>query len=127
VTQNAQGQLELRNDSALTKALAEDFEGVVQFFTESATGAKGFSTRVTETIEAILTPQSGSLAVRQESIQQKIKRLNEEVHRKELRIAATEERLRAQFTALESTISQLKSTESFLSQQIAGLQNLNAS
>lgn len=126
VGQNAKGQLELRDDNALTKALANDFDGVVQFFTQTTTGAKGLSARVTDTVEGILTQKTGTLAIRQESIQQKIKRLHEEVERKELRISATEERLRAQFTALESVISQLKSTESFLSQQIVGLQNLSA-
>jgi flagellar hook-associated protein 2 len=126
VVQNAQGQLELRDDSALTEALTNDFDGVVQFFTQTTTGAKGLSARVTDTVDGILTQETGTLAIRQESIQQKIKRLNEEVERKELRISATEERLRARFTALESVISQLQSTESFLSQQIVGLQNLSA-
>jgi flagellar hook-associated protein 2 len=125
VTQNAAGQLELSDSEALSTALTNDFNGVVQFFTQTTTGAKGFSAQATTTLDGILTAPTGTLAVRQASIQQKITRLNDETERQEKRVAATEERLRAQFTALESVISQLRSTESFLSQQIAGFQSLN--
>jgi flagellar hook-associated protein 2 len=125
VTRNASGQLELSDEDAFTDALANDFAGVVEFFTQTTTNAKGLSARATNTLEDILTPSTGILAGRQDGIQQSIKHLNDEVERKELRVSATEERLRAQFTALESVISQLRSTESFLTQQISGLQNLN--
>lgn len=62
----------------------------------------------------------GAIAIRSDSLTASQRDLARQQERLDLRLAATETRLRAQFTALDSLLSQLQSTSSFLSQQVAG-------
>lgn len=125
VTRSAEGKFELRDASALEQALKDDFEGVVQFFTQTTPSAKGFANKVLDVMGGLLQSDTGALAARRDGINRNIEHIQQDVQRKELRISAIEENLRQQFTAMETLISQFRSTESFLAQQITGLQNLN--
>jgi flagellar hook-associated protein 2 len=123
ISKNAEGHIEL-DAGKLESALAANPDGVVQFFTRDT--GKGFAKRLDDMLDSFLSGTRGILKARQDGISANIKRLQEEVVRREDRISMTEERLRAQFQALETTLSHFQSTEAFLNQQLAGLQNLNS-
>jgi flagellar hook-associated protein 2 len=122
ISKNADGHIEL-DAGKLDSTLAANPDGVVQFFTQDA--GKGFAERLDDMLDSFLSGTQGILKARQDGISAHIKRLQEEVVRRDDRIAQTEERLRAQFQALETTLSHFQGTEAFLNQQLAGLQNLN--
>jgi len=63
----------------------------------------------------------GAIDTRTESLNRDLERIQENQIRLEERIAAYRERLVSQFTAADSLISQLNSTQDFVSQQLAAL------
>jgi flagellar hook-associated protein 2 len=123
---NAQGQLEIKDSAKLDKAIASNFEEVVDFFTQTTAGSEGFAVRLDKTVGEFLETGTGILATRQDGISQSIERVHKQIDRYETRLVDTERRLRAQFTSLETLLSGYQATGDFLSQQIAGLQNLNS-
>lgn len=64
---------------------------------------------------------SGTIVNRSASLNDTQRALNRQQGQLDLRIAATEKRLRAQFTALDGLLSQLQSTDKFLAQQLSGV------
>lgn len=67
----------------------------------------------------------GTLVTRSESLNATQRALDRQQQQLDLRIDATEARLRAQFSALDSLLSGLQSTSTFLSQQLAGTASNN--
>ena len=67
----------------------------------------------------------GALAARTKGIQTSIDHIGDQVERMELRNQAWEARTRAQFNSLELLLAEYQTTGNYLTQQIAGLQNLN--
>lgn len=63
----------------------------------------------------------GSLVTRSESLNSALSDLDKRQEQLDRRIDATEARLRAQFSALDSLLAGLQSTSNFLSQQLAGV------
>jgi flagellar hook-associated protein 2 len=124
ITLNTEGRLEV-DTSTLNSALDDHFEDVLQFFTQSTEGSEGFSVRMTDTLDAILSSTNGTLAARTEGIQNSIEDIEDQVERLEMRVLAWETRTRAQFNALEVLLSEYQTTGDYLSQQILSLQNLN--
>lgn len=61
----------------------------------------------------------GTIVNRSESLNATQRALDDQQERLDLRLTATETRLRAQFTALDSLLSRLQSTSNFLTQQLA--------
>jgi flagellar hook-associated protein 2 len=66
---------------------------------------------------------TGAIANRIDGLNGRLTQIEAETRRIDTRIAATEARLRTQFTAADKLISQLNSTSSFLTQQLASLNN----
>jgi flagellar hook-associated protein 2 len=73
----------------------------------------------------VLDSQNGLIATRQDGIQRSIDDITEQIERKEARVLASEERLRAQFNALELLLGEYQATGNYLTQQLEGLANLN--
>jgi len=116
----------LSTDSAtLTAALDENFDEVLQFFSQDTEGAQGFSVALIDTLESMLSTTQGALAARTSGIQTSIDNIGDQVERIEYRNEAWETRTRAQFNALELLLAEYQTTGDYLTQQIAGLQNLN--
>ena len=67
----------------------------------------------------------GLLATRTSGIQSSIRQISDQQSRIESRMSAIEARYRAQFTALESLVSTMTSTNSYLSSQFESLKNNN--
>ncbi|HEX9172802.1 MAG TPA: flagellar filament capping protein FliD [Telluria sp.] len=104
------------DDKKLQAALDGKFRDVAALFTS----ADGLATRLDKSVTGILGAK-GVIANRTEGIQKTIKSLviNEEA--KEVQLAATEKRLRAQFVALDTMMSKMQTTSSYLTQQLASM------
>jgi flagellar hook-associated protein 2 len=74
-----------------------------------------------------LLSSTGSLSARTDGINASIKRLGSQRDALGLRLAAMEKRYRAQFTALDLSISSMNNTSSFLTQQLAQISSLTTS
>ena len=116
------------NGRTLTGAIGSPAEGLA--LTAEATGPRGnvnysqgyafqFDKFATNLLDA-----TGSLTVRTEGINSSIKQLANSRQRIMDRLAEVEKRYRATYTSLDTTISKMNSTSSFLSQQLSALNNL---
>jgi flagellar hook-associated protein 2 len=125
VALNADGRLEL-DTLTLNNALDDNFEGVLQFFTQTTSGSEGFAVKMMDSLERVLDDKSGSLTARTAGILDSIGDIQDQVESWEARMVTWEERTRAQFNAMELLLAQYQTTGDYLSQQITGLQNFNS-
>jgi flagellar hook-associated protein 2 len=88
-------------------------------------GPKASAWALIDTLDSMLSTTQGALAARTQGIQTSIDHIGDQVERIEYRNAAWEARTRAQFNALEVLLAEYQTTGNYLTQQIAGLQNLN--
>jgi flagellar hook-associated protein 2 len=72
-----------------------------------------------------MTRSDGLIAGREEGLSSRSRLLEDQQLRYERRLELVEQRLRAQFTALDNLVSQMQSTGTFLTQQLALQQNSN--
>jgi hypothetical protein len=77
-----------------------------------------------DSLDRVLDSKSGLIATRQDGIQRSIDDITDQIERKEARVLASEERLRAQFNALELLLGEYQATGNYLTQQLEGLANL---
>lgn len=84
--------------------------------------ASQISSRITEIIGS-----SGLLTARTDGINSTIKNMDKRVELLSTRLSSIESRYRAQFTALDKTMSSLTSTSNFLTQQLSSLSNRSSS
>jgi flagellar hook-associated protein 2 len=103
-------------------------DGLSILVNSSTTGEKGFVTYsrgvaagLADLLERLTDPASGVLTNLQQGVQTRIDSLNSEMNRMVDRLAAMEERLRAQFAAMESSLSRLQSQSQYLMQAMASL------
>jgi flagellar hook-associated protein 2 len=115
ITTTATGTLKL--DSAkLTKALESDPDAVAHLFGSE----NGVAARLYAQVDARLA--SGSdLDSRNTSLKRNLDQISRDKEALALRMEQIEARYRRQFTALDSLLSQLQSTSSYLAQQLANL------
>lgn len=105
-----------------------DAEGLKIEVMGGATGSRGtvdFTRGLADTLstllEAFLDEDDNALDARTEGIQARIDDITDQREQLSRRMAKLEERYRAQFTALDSLVSQLQTTSDFLTQQLANL------
>ena len=101
---------------ALKDALAGDFNQIAQLFVSE----NGFATRLAATADNYLGSDS-ILQTRTDGLDAQVERINEQRERLEVRLASLEERLFRQYNALDSLLSELNNTSSFLQTQFANL------
>lgn len=106
------------DEGKLSAALADDPTTAARLFLATE---DGIGKRLPAAVDDFVSQVDGALTFRQKGIAQSIKRIDEKVVREEDRIAAMQERLTRQFSALEEIVSQLKSQGDFLSQQLGAL------
>ena len=113
---NKEGLMEV--DSAkLDKAIASSFGDVQR--TLAAFG-QSFSDRIEQ-----LTGTNGLVTNRVDGINRSIRMLKDDQERMQLRLDSIEKRYRAQFIALDTLMASLQTTSSYLTQQLASLNNNN--
>lgn len=111
-TQN-DGTLKI-DESKLNAALAADLGGVARLFA----GEGGVASSIEAAIEEALGA-NGSFATRDAVLQRGLKDTKAATEALDLRMAVVEARYRKQFIALDSLLTQMQSTASYLSQQLA--------
>ena len=119
------GALTLDTDK-FNKAMAADPNAVSKLFTPQPFGEGSQS--LVERFTAQLSPYTDSKGVidsRTDGLKSTIKTLETQQNQMSNRLEQIEARYRRQFTALDSMLTQLNNTGSFLTQQIEALKNLN--
>jgi flagellar hook-associated protein 2 len=86
----------------------------------SVTYTHGLARRLNRDVAGLLG-ESGPVASRSDGIRNRIADIDRQRESAERRLVELEERLRAQFTALDALIGRLTTTSNFLAQQFAGL------
>lgn len=122
---NDEGRLEVDSDT-LNSALEDNFDDVIQFFTQSTEGSEGVAVRMVKKLDGILDSTGGILTARQDGIQRSIDKTEDQIERNQTRLTTWEARTRAQFNSLELIIAQFQATGDYLNQQITSMQNLNS-
>jgi len=103
----------------LSDALGTNASAVIGLFTHTT---EGIPARLKLAAES-LTGSGGLIAGREEGLNSRVRSLEDQQERIERRLVTIEKTLRAQFTALDTLVSQLQSTGAFLTQQLALQQN----
>ena len=111
------------DDEKFTEVVAGDIDEIQNLFTNTE---NGFVASLENVIKSY-TDSGGILSTRTEGLNTERSRLDDDIERKEIRLEATEARLRKRFGALDGLLSRLNSTSSFLTQQLANLPSLNQS
>jgi len=111
------------DSEALTAALEEHYEDVVNFFTLDDDSGEGLAVSLYDTIEGYVK-STGVLASKEDGLQSSIDDVEDQIESIQDRLVQREERLRAQFQALENLLAEYQTTESLLTQQITSLTNL---
>ncbi len=115
ISTNLDGTLTL-DESVLGDVFASGFDDVGRLFSDDG----GFATLLDEMLGEFLEPES-ALSTREDGLETLIDDISGQREALDLRMASVEARLTAQFSALDSLISQLDSTSAFLGQQLANL------
>lgn len=105
------------DSTRLDAAINSNFADLANLFGHST---EGFAVRL-ETVADGLVASNGLIDARRDGISSRISSLDNRRENLEFRMEIIEERYTRQFSALDSLISQLQSTGSFLSQQLAAL------
>src|SRR5450830_1172884 len=107
------------DQAKLTKALADPTKNFTALFATS-NGNRGFGAQMDVTLGRILSPV-GTLPSHTNAFNSSIKDLEKQRATLTDRLADTEKRYRAQFTALDSAMASMTTTSTYLTQQLAAL------
>lgn len=99
---------------------------VVPFIDADLTVTRGIAAEFSRLLTPIQDPVTGRLKLLDDSLQAQIDQINESIERQTKVMDARRESLVKQFIALETAVSQLKSTSSFLSAQLGNVNLLGA-
>lgn len=110
-----EGKLEI-DSGKLDAAIDKDLKAVGQLFA----GDDGLAARMDKAIEPFIA-SDGAIETRTEGLNQRIKDLATERENLATRLERSEARYRAQFLALDKTVSSLRNTQNYLTSQLANL------
>lgn len=113
ITTKKDGALEI-NDSTLSRAISDDFNGMAQLFADPA---RGIAVRFRELADQFLGA-GGFLASRSGNLDQQLRDVARRQTDMQYRLQITEDRLRRQYGSLDTVVSQLQRTSTFLTQQL---------
>jgi flagellar hook-associated protein 2 len=117
------GKLRLDSD-ALTTALEDHYDDVVNFFTQDEEGSEGLAVQLYDTLDNYVK-STGVLASKEDGLQASIDDVQDQIDAMGRRLEQREENLRSKFQALESLLAEYQTTETMLNQQINSLNNLS--
>ncbi|OZA04796.1 MAG: flagellar hook protein, partial [Methylophilaceae bacterium 17-44-8] len=113
----------------LIGATGDASEGLRIKVTGGSTGArgtvtfvKGYAAQLDDILDGLLD-DDGILAARTDGISSSVKRLERQTDAFNLKLTVIEKRYREQYTRLDTLLSSLQNTSSYLSQQISALSN----
>ena len=116
---NNNGSIAADSDT-LNAALEENLDDVISFFTDET---NGFAARMDTMLEGFLG-SGGVMDGMVENANNRIDSIERSRDALSRRLVATETRLRSQYTALDTLMSQLTTTSNYLSSQLANLPSL---
>lgn len=105
----------------LDTALANSSADISSFLT----GTSGFASRMQTTLNGYLDSTTGVLTARTKSLDNQIDDLADQRTKLEARMETLETRYRAQFTAMDSTLSSLNTSSSYITQLMNSLSSSN--
>ncbi|MCZ8062134.1 flagellar filament capping protein FliD [Silanimonas sp.] len=105
--------------SKFDAALAASPSAVERLFDKEIAGSLGAV--LSARLEGAVAPNTGLLDARTKALNDRLKGLLSDRERLDVRISRIEDNYRRQFTALDGLVSQLQSTSSFLTQELARL------
>lgn len=111
------------DSAAVTDTLNTDFSSFVNLF---AADGEGYAARLESLADSWLA-SDGLIDAREDGLNTQLERLEDDELRLETRLEIVETRIRAQFTALDTLISQLSNSGDFLLKQLASLPAANQS
>lgn len=120
ITTNKDGSMTLDN-AKLATAMTANYDEIAKLFG----GDNGMATRLSGAIAPRLATDS-ELDIRSKRLNQKSVELQRQQAELETRMAAVERRYRTQFTALDSLLSKLQSTSTFLTQQLSSISKIGS-
>lgn len=109
------------DSSELQAAISSDFESFVNLF---AAADEGYAARL-ESLADSLQQENGLIDAREDGLQDQLDRNQEAQDRFAVRLESIEARIRAQFTALDTLVSELNNTGNFLTQQLANISSIS--
>jgi flagellar hook-associated protein 2 len=102
--------------------LNQDYDGVAKMFASE----NGVAARLKAAIEPRLANTS-ELAVRSKALTTKSTELQKQMTALDVRMAAASQRYLKQFNSLDTLLSQLQNTSSFLTQQLSNISKISSS
>ncbi|HVN41409.1 MAG TPA: flagellar filament capping protein FliD [Steroidobacteraceae bacterium] len=121
ITRQANGTLAV-NTTTLTNALNSNFDGVMKLFTDPT---HGVASQLNTVLQGYASA-TGALHGVMQGIQQGLTGIATQQTALKQRLAAYQTSLLAQFNAMDSLVAQMKSTQSFLTQQLASLPTMSS-
>ncbi|MPY94784.1 MAG: flagellar filament capping protein FliD [Acidimicrobiia bacterium] len=103
------------------EALADNPEAVQGLFVQAEGAPDNMITRLAEVAKGAVETGTGYLLTAQESQRDRVKSFTTQIEDIERRLELSANRMRKQFTAMETALSSMQSQSSWLSSQIAGL------
>lgn len=103
----------------ITEIMNTDFESFTNLF---ASENGGFAAKLSTLANGWLE-NNGLIDSREDGLKTQVEGIDDQILRMEDRMISVEARIRAQFTALDTLVSSLNNTSSFLTQQLASLNN----
>ncbi len=125
------GATAIGSGQTLTAAVGDDSEGIRLTIGGSATGSRGTVTYIEGVAEQMVdlitrfVASDGSISVKNDRLNKELAMIDEDRAKLNERIETLTTRLARQFTAADIIISQLNSTQEFVSQQLAALAGTN--
>ncbi|MEL0027297.1 MAG: flagellar filament capping protein FliD [Perlucidibaca sp.] len=116
ISSAAKGGTLSADSTRLDKVLDSGFDDVARLFS----GDNGLAARISSSLDRY-TSSDGSLQSRTDSLKAQAKSISDQQDALDLRMSMLQSRYMAQFTALDSLMSGLSNTSSFLTQQLANL------
>jgi len=113
------GTLEI-NSTKMAAALNNSSDQVASLLSSTSTSSKGLALQMSSKLSALLA-DGGVISSRTDGINASIKDIGRRRTTLNIRLTQTETRYRAQFTALDSLVSSMRSTSDYLTQQLASL------
>ena len=109
------GHLEFKEEK-FTKVLESDFDGV----SEAITGPYGFANQLRTVVGAYTRPSDGLLAIKEGGLRSRIRRIDDDIARKERMVNQKQESLVRQFSKLQASLAAMQQQQQYLSAALPG-------
>lgn len=119
VTAQRDGSLAF-NSARFDSVMSTNGDDIAAMLSSTTASPKGIAIRMNERLTALIA-ENGLLATRSNGITASIKSLNKQREMLNLRLTQIETRYRKQFNAMDSLVSSMQQTSSYLTQQLAAM------